>query len=236
MIQAIVFSNNSPNFLDIFLQSAKDNEISIFDFTILYNTLEVNEYSYKKVFYKYGISKFVKETSFKENLMSIIGQDNTGLISFFKDTNYFFSKLPMFNIEEIMSDENMFCFSLGLGRNIKQDFNNNVENILIEEECKYENTIQWNWVKHYLSFGRPLELGSGHIFHKKEIAKMFKKSKYNSIQSLEESFEAFENYPKELMSSFENSVLVDIFARTEDFIDNLNAFDFSKLEKQIIEI
>ena len=63
---------------------------------------------------------------------------------------------------------------------------------------------------------------------------MFKKWVYMDIQGLEESFEKLEYYPKEHMSSFKNSVLVDVVLKESK--DNLKTFDFKALDRIVIEI
>lgn len=229
MIKAIVFSNNSPKLLDVFLQSVKTNNIQAFNFSILYKS-ESNDSEYMEVFERNGISSFKKEESFKQDLLGLLIDGDEGLISFFKDTNYFFSEMPETDIEQIMSDQDIFCASLILGRNIKNDFNNNVENILIEDEFNYKNMIKWNWVKHYLSFGRPLELGGGHIFKKKDIYKLFKKWNYNNIFELESSFENLDYFPRESMISFKKSVLIDLIIESDcnNIQEEIKKIDFEK--------
>lgn len=236
MIPAIVFSNNSPELLKNFLESAQKQNVSIFEYLILYNSDISNEGKYIEVFNEFNVSKFKKWVIFKEDLLALMAQGEPGLIAFFKDTNFFFKSMPTFDIEKIMSDEDIFCFSLGLGKNVKHCFSNDVYNILLNEEVNGENTIKWNWVKHYLDFGRPLELGAGHIFHKKEIIKLFKKWNYNDIMGLEESFDNLDYYPKEMMSSFNDSVLVDVFLKEESSIEDIKSYNFDDLDRKIISI
>jgi uncharacterized beta-barrel protein YwiB (DUF1934 family) len=236
MIKAIVFSNNSPKLLDIFLQSAKDKNIKRFEFSVLYKSEDKNSAEYLSVFEKHNILSFEHETTFKDNLLFLMNQGDNNLISFFKDTNYFFSEMPDTDIEKIMSDQDIFCFSMTLGKNITHCYHNDVHNILLNDEENSDNTIKWNWVKHYLDFGRPLELGAGHTFYKKEIVKLFKKWSYNSIQELEESFDKLDYYPKELMSGFKKSILVDVISKSENPSEELASFDFNNLDRIIIEI
>lgn len=235
MITAIIFSNNSPGSLDLFLQSSETNKITQFKFSVLYNSDELNAQKYLDVIAKHNIESFIKQENFKDNLLSLISNGGE-LTAFFKDTNYLFSELPSANIEELMSDEDIFCFSLCLGRNIKHCYSNDVYNVLLNEVENGENTIKWNWVKHYLDFGRPLELGGGHIFHKKEIYKLFKKWTYTDILSLEESFDKLDYYPKECMSSFKTSKLVDIMSSQEDVSNNVASFDFTSIDRIVIQI
>lgn len=235
MIKAVVFSNDSPTLLDLFLRSVKEQDIQLFDFTILYKASQNNKENYVKLLENQGITG--KEVSnFKEDLLQIISESHLDLIAFFKDTNLFFSKLPECDIDKVMSDQEVFCFSLSLGQNIKHCYHNDVYNVLLNEVENGPNTIKWNWVKHYLDFGRPLELGGGHIFHKKEIFKMFKKWNYADIQTLEDSFDNLDYYPKEEMSSFKNSIMVDVISKSDNPINEIRSFDFQTLDRKIIEI
>lgn len=234
-MRAIVFSNNSASNLRSFFESAVNNKISKFEFSVLYSCEESQEENYLKVFSDYTITNFKKVSSFKEDLQEMIG-NGSGLIAFFKDTNYFFSELPEVDFEGVMSDQDIFCFSLILGRNIKHCYYNDVYNILLNEEQVGDNAIKWNWVKHYLDFGRPLELGGGHIFHRKEVFKLFKNWKFENIMELEGCFDQLEYFPKELMASFNNSVLVDVLQVTEGGYEAIKTHDFSSLDRIVLEI
>lgn len=236
MTQAIVLSNNSPGLLRTFLASYKKHAGHLFNISVLFSSSEDNLTQYQELFKEFEIMEAIQQTNFKDDLLSLLSGDTSDLVSFFKDTNYFFSEIPEVDLEKIMSDDNIFCFSLSLGRNIKHCYHNDVYNILLNEEINSENTLSWNWVKHYLDFGRPLELGGGHVFHRKEIYKMFKRWKYEDIQGLEDSFDQLEYYPKELMSSFNNSVLVDIVSKEDGDLNKIDSFDFNTLDRKIIEL
>jgi hypothetical protein len=231
---SIVFSNNSPENLERFLQSAQTNNINSLKFSVLYSSEDSNKAGYMIVFEKYGIDSHKEIGSFKEDLISLIGVSN-GLVGFFKDTNYFFSDMKNIDVEELMKDDNIFCFSLILGKNIKHCYYNDVYNILLNEESIDENSFKWNWTKHYLDFGRPLELGGGHFFHKKEISKFFKKWNYENLQELESSFDQLDYYPKEMMASLNSSILIDVLNNTNE-LEKLKDLDSSKIDRIVLEI
>lgn len=237
MIDAIIFSNNSPLFLETFLQSVMDNNISVFNFSVLYKSDDLNVSEYLRVFEKNNISRHIQESDFKEDLLKLMHASSNNLVAFFKDTNYFFSELPVGDIEKIMEDQDIFCFSLSLGRNIKISYANDVVNVLINETENSKNTIRWDWIKHYLDFGRPLSF-DGHIFTAKDIYKLFKKWKYDNIFELESCFDLLDYYPREFMSSFNTSVLVDVIIKTveENFQEKIKNFSFESIEKNAIEI
>lgn len=234
MTKAIIFSNNNPEGLDFFLRSFYNETSNSLNINILYNSDDENIDKYFDVFERFSIvaNATTMITSFKEDLLNIINKGNEEFVVFFKDTNMFINNFNLKDIEKIMTDDDIFCFSLSLGKNITFDYYNNSANVLYNEESNSINTIKWNWIKHYLSFGRPLELGGGHIFHKKEIYKLFKKWNYSDIQSLEESFENLDYYPKEFMSSYDNNVLIDIIKETDNEI-NIN---FKDLNTNVIKI
>lgn len=236
MTQAIVLSNNSPELLRIFLTSYKKRAGHLFNISVLFSSTNENLIKYQELFKEFEILEALQQTNFRYNILLLLEKGSSKLVTFFKDTNYFFSEIPDVDLENIMSNDNIFCFSLSLGRNIKHCYHNDVYNILLNEEVNGENTISWNWVKHYLDFGRPLELGGGHIFHRKEIYKIFKRWKFENVQTLEESFDQLDYYPKELMSSFNNSVLVDIISKQDGELNKIESYDFSTLDRKIIEI
>jgi hypothetical protein len=236
MTQAIVLSNNSPGLLRTFLISYKKHAGHLFNVSVLFSSSEDNLSQYQELFKEFEITETVEQANFRYNILSLLENGSSKLVTFFKDTNYFFSEIPDVDLENIMSNDNIFCFSLSLGRNIKHCYHNDVYNILLNEEVNSENTLAWNWVKHYLDFGRPLELGGGHIFHRKEIYKIFKRWKFENVQSLEDNFDQLEYYPKELMSSFNNSVLVDIISKEDGDLNKIGSYDFSTLDRKIIEL
>ena len=98
------------------------------------------------------------------------------------------------------------------------------------------DVIKWNWTKHYLDFGRPLDLSGGHIFHKKEIFKLFKSWKYESLEELENNFDKLDYYPKEYMASYTESKLCNINDVTEPTYEKNLTFDFKNINKKTIEI
>ena len=235
MTHAIIFSNNSPDLLDIFLSSAKDKNIKIFYWSVLYKSNEQNEHEYLELFKKYDIASYLKEINFKNDLLYLINIGDGDLVSFFKDTNYFFSEMPETNIKEIMKDEDIFCFSLGLGRNVTFDSYNDCKNVLLNEKEIGDNCMSWNSNKHYLSFGRSLELSCGYIYRKNDIYKMFKKWKYEDIDGLESSFDLLEYFPREEMASFKKSVCADIINGVAEK-EKLPVFNWGDVDRQLIKV
>lgn len=235
MVKCIIFSNNNPDGLDFFLRSFYNETSNSFNINILYNSNDENIDKYDDIFERHSIvaNATIMITSFKEDLLNLINEGNEQFVAFFKDTNMFINNFDLKEAESIMSDDDIFCFSLSLGRNITFDYYNNSSNVLISEENSI-NTIKWDWVKHYLSFGRPLELGGGHIFHKKEIYKLFKKWNYSDIMTLEESFDNLDYYPKEFMSSYNNNVLIDIIKENED--GTIDSIDLNNLNTNVVKI
>ena len=68
--------------------------------------------------------------------------------------------------------------------------------------------MKWDWTLHYLDFGYPFST-EGHIFRKKDIYKLTKKSNFANAEELEASlFEYTETFPRNKMVSYKESVLV----------------------------
>jgi hypothetical protein len=68
--------------------------------------------------------------------------------------------------------------------------------------------LSWDWSVHYLDFGYPLSV-DGHIFKTKDILKLTKKVGFTNPNTFEAALQIFESFPKNKMTSFPESVLVN---------------------------
>jgi hypothetical protein len=236
-MHAIIFSKNSPKSLGFFLNSIKENNINFSELSVIYSSEDNNVLNYLNLLTDNNIFSHIhsNKSSFKEDLELIISESKSAFITFFKETNYLFDSFNENDIKITMDDEDIFCFSLNLGRNVTQDFYSDCYNILLNEVKVSDNIIKFNWNKHHLSFGRCLELSGGYIYRKKDILKIFKRWKYDSIEKLEESFELLEYFPREEMACFEKNVCVDI-SNIEIDKEKLSIFDWNNIDRQVIMI
>lgn len=85
----------------------------------------------------------------------------------------------------------------------------NTSNTLFGEvEINEGRMIEWDWTKHFLDYGF-FPSSEGHVFRTKELLKLLKSVQFSNFDEMEENiFTTFEYYPKQIMCSFINSVLV----------------------------
>jgi len=118
-------------------------------------------------------------------------------------------KIDEGKIAESFKEPKMFCFSLRLGENIKKNSMVNIENQLVPLK-EDDGIIFWDWHKHYIDFSAPLSVHC-HIFKTKDIRKLAKNSGYyDDMDTLEENLQSFNNFPKNVMSSFKESAVCTV--------------------------
>jgi hypothetical protein len=133
-------------------------------------------------------------------------------------------------IQKTMSDPEIFCFSLSLGKNITFCSNMNCENVFLPISEK-DGILVWDWSAHYLDFGYPLNL-DGTIFRGKELLKLVKNVAFSNTLELESNLQIFDDYPKNRMAAFSQSKIIEIVFEKPELIGN---FDYNKLTKDRIK-
>lgn len=224
-INSIVFSNDRPAQLKIFLDSVLKNASGIFDINVIINQSNedfkksydsiVSDSIYSKVNFEY-----IQE-DFKSQVLKTISNSEE-YFSFFLDDDIIYRKIDYKNIvSEISSDDDVVCFSLRLGKNVTKCYTlGGVENVMHDMEEK-DNIMKWDWSLHYLDFGYPFAM-DGHIFRKKDIFKLVKKTQFSTVEELEVGlFDFTEIFPRKKMSSYITSALVGVpIARLQESLDN----------------
>lgn len=208
MINAIIFSKDRSCQLHLLLRSIEKNAPGIFKLNIIFKSSnESFEEGYKILQQKqFNLDlNWIKETSFKNDVLGCF--DSSEYICFFTDDDILFRTIEEKQILEPLKNEEVFCFSLRLGKNTTECYTMKAKNILHEPE-ETETYITWDWSKHYLDFGYPLSV-DGHIFRKKDIFKMIKKTLFTNPNTLESELQVFDNFPRNLMTSFKHNVLVN---------------------------
>lgn len=157
-----------------------------------------------------------------ENLMGEL-DDNYCIID---ENKIVIDDIDIQTIDKTMSDEEVFCFSLVLGKNITHCSNMNCDNIF-KPTKEEEGVLFWDWSVHYFDFGYPLNL-DGTVFRGKEIRKFIKSISFNNSMELENALQIFDNYPKNIMTAFSQNKMIEvIFEKPELF----STFNYDNLEK-----
>lgn len=212
MINTIIFSIDKATNLKLLLESLNTNGSNMFNnITILYNyTSEIEEIEYNSLIKILTPNiEWIKIINFKKQLLEIL-KKKLDFTCFFMNNNLLYKKIE--NLESILDlfnqYSNLFCFSLRLGKNITYCSSMETNNVLRDEQYIDDEFMLWDWSKHYLDFGFPLSL-NGHIFRTKEIVKLTNVTSFNNPESLEESWQNFDNFPKEMMASYIQSALIN---------------------------
>lgn len=240
MIKTLIFSQNNPIQLRLLLKSIEKNFNGERNITILFKSTSTeinNQYSHLINENIIENITWIEENKIKDDILKILNESNSDYTCFLTDSDIIYKSFIINDIiNALKEDDSILTFSLRLGLNISHCHNLNCNNVIIplEQNDKY---LKWDWSKHYGDFGYPFSM-NGHIFRTKEILKLIKNIRFNDIYTLEESIQIYDNYPKEKMISFLNSVLVScILNQTEnsqliDFEKNINieSINFDKIE------
>lgn len=218
MIQKIVFSKDRACQLQLFLRSFyKHYKDSVEDMTILY--------TYSDLFYGAGYTKlkkefpainFVLQQDFKKDLLTIV-RPKKEFIQFFVDDDVIIKEFNLESKEFInfRDDQSIICLNPRLGSNINFCYTEN------KTVYPPSNLLKFKWKEYLGDFSYPMSL-DGCIFRTRDILNLIVDLNYKSPNTLEGQL-ASHPIPKEYMSSFEQSILVNIPANRVQ-VDNNNKF------------
>ena len=211
MINTIIHSENNPARLRLLLQSARKNSMGAFNLNVLHRSLN-SEFeplyeNLKTEFSDLNIN-WTGYSNFKEAVLRFL-QSNAEFSMFLKEDDVFYSPGDFGVIKTALETEHdSVCFSLRMGKNTKLCRNMNTSNTLFGEIDVDGKYMKWDWSKHMLDYGF-FPSTEGHIFRTRELLKMIKQVSFDNFDQLEENmYEIFEHFPKNMMCSFNNSVLV----------------------------
>ena len=205
-IKAIIFSKDQSKELGFLLNSINEKTQGVFDVNVLYNySSEESKNEYEQLIEKLKSKiNFIKETSFKETVMSLCDNSHK-YICFLQSTNLFIDNLNVSLIEEKLENQDIFCFSTILGLNTTFCNREKTGSIIIPLQ-EDENTIVWDWTKHYLNYGNPFYV-EGCIYRTKDISKLSKSIKFSSSEEYEQALLIYEDYPRNLMAAYKKNIL-----------------------------
>jgi len=213
MLHSIIFSKDRACQLKLTLSSFKKNASDFIghgqvDIIYLASNDKFQEaYDFLIKEYENTSVSFIKQTvNFKEDLLSVLKSD-IEYTSFFTDDDIIFKPIKTEDILKHLKDDDVFCFSLRLGENVKWCYTMGCDNVLHNQE-DWDDFIKWDWTKHYLDFGYPLSV-DGHVFRTSDIYKLIKKTTFTNPNTLEAGLQMFDNFPRDKMASYKHSVLVN---------------------------
>jgi hypothetical protein len=210
MINAIIFSKDRAPQLRLLIYSILKNSPNTFKLSVIYKSSnESFNKGYEKVKGEFSsVCNFVSQTdNFKEDVLKLLNDDSE-YSCFFTDDDIIYKPFESNKIiQAIESDPDVFCFSLRLGINTSFCYAMNTPNVFRDYE-EADGVLKWDWSVHYLDFGYPLSV-DGHIFKTKDILKLTKKVGFVNPNTYEASLQIFDSFPKNKMTSFSESVLVN---------------------------
>lgn len=166
-----------------------------------------------------------KNKELKNWLLDQMKGEKDDLYMIIDENKYCVDGFDVSSISEAMSNQDVFCFSLSLGKNVTHCANMNCDNVFKPSEEK-DGLLFWDWTVHYFDFGYPLNL-DGTVFRGKEMSKLLKSISFTNSLELENGLQIFDNYPKPMMASFENSKMVELIFENPKLWIN---FDYKKLK------
>jgi len=162
----------------------------------------------------------MEQEDFKAQVLELLKGDHSHSC-FFLDDDIIYKDIGGEEIiTQLESDDDIVCFSLRLGENVTKCYT------LDEDNVQHDMTINgdfmtWDWSLHYLDFGYPFAM-DGHVFRARDIYKLVRKSKFNNVEEMEMAlFEFAENFPRNLMTSYRESRVVNVpIGRVQVSIEN----------------
>jgi len=208
----IILNKNTEN-LYLLLESLNKNLLGDYQVFVLdqNNLLENKEINFE----------IIKINNLKNDISNLISKDINDNFMIIDENKYCYDLVDINKINECLNNQEIFCFSLSLGKNITFCSNMNCDNVFLPEK-EEENIIYWNWSVHYMDFGYPLNL-DGTIFRGKELQKFIKNINFENSLELENNLQIFDNYPKETMCCFSNNKIIEIIFENKKEIINFNS-------------
>jgi hypothetical protein len=173
-----------------------------------------------------GESNVTGSGNLKEWVLSNLMGESDGLYTVIDENKIAIGSIDVGKIEEAMSDDGVFCFSLALGKNITFCSNMNCDNVFKPEE-ENNGAVKWDWSVHYMDFGYPLNL-DGTVFRGKELSKLIRNVSFSDTLELENGLQIFDDYPKNMMAAFSEGKMIEVIFENPDL---RATFDHDKLEK-----
>lgn len=212
-INAIVFSRDKAAQLKLFLESIQKHAPGVFDLNVIVkHTNEDFDRGYGMVVNNPAFQEFKfisEEEEFKDQALELMKTEHD-YTCFFLDDDLLYNDISLDDITgQLEADDDVVCFSLRLGENVTKCYTLGSDNVM--HDIEFDGDImKWDWSLHYLDFGYPFST-SGHIFRRKDIYKLVRKSKFRNIEELEaELFDFTETFPRNLMTSYKESGLVNV--------------------------
>jgi len=217
----IVFSKDRAMQLDAFLRSMKKHHKNLdsCSVNILYKCSdEIFDNGYEILCNKYPEFNFVKETSFKENLVNICKHGTKSTIQFFVDDIIWKSDFSFDDdiYKKFESDESVLALSLRLHPDIT--FCHPLNRDIAKPEMVNN---MWDWKDCEGDWGYPMSV-DGNIFKKRDVINSVEKFSYTNPNLFEATITIHNTSTKKQMICYDKSKLFNIpMNRVQNVFSNL---------------
>lgn len=220
-MKTLIINNKNVKSLEKLIESIRVNALGKLEISVFDNTGKIQNTE--------GF-KLHSGTELKKWILDEISEEKDGLCMIIDENKFCLEPFDIASIENTMKNQDIFCFSLALGKNITFCSNMNCENIL-KIDSEDNGVITWDWSLHYMDFGYPLNL-DGTIFRNRELSKLVKSVSFDDSIGLENGLQIFDNYPLTKMAAFSEGKIVEIVLEKPEL---WSRFDKDKLQKNRIK-
>ncbi len=207
----IIFNKNEEN-LNLLIKSLEKNVLGNNEIIIFDQNRFLNKDNFKH--------KIISVNNLKDQMVSLIKEDVNSNYTIIDENKFCYDTIKIEEIDTVLKNEEIFCFSLSLGKNVTFCSNMNCDNVFIPNK-EENNIIYWDWSVHYMDFGYPLNL-DGTVYRGKELLKFIKNINFQNALELENNLQIFDNYPKNIMCCFYNNKFIEIIFENKKEISNFN--------------
>ena len=189
---AIIFSKDRPLQLQALLQSMPYYVNGSDAQLVLYRSSNpAYETAYTELKSKFPSVSFVRESSFRKDLLIITKTLSTPWVFFLVDDLIFTDQLDLKTLPPEIPDEAIISLRLHPGVTFSYMMKTAQEKPEFREICK--DTYQFNWLRQGVDWAYPLSV-DGHIFDRNEIRLLMKLCNFKAPNSLEASLQVFNKF------------------------------------------
>lgn len=235
MLKFIIWSKNRSSQLDLLLRSLQLNCKSKYTIDVIYtwSNEEFGEgYDSLDLCGKYDISMIPEKDFYQDTLNAVQGD----YICLCTDDTVFYRQFALFNIQEVMTkDVVTFSLRYGLNTTLQNCFTNLYQPPLANYE-EIDNTIKWSHRNYHphMNYGYPFGLDA-HIYRKEDLLKWMKSFHFNNTNELESNFFKLGPTCAPNITSFRQSVAVNIPWSNLSGVTKSNAISLEDMNKNFLE-